>query len=223
MSSNLLKIKTLGFCLLMFLTAKAQTVAAYNNKASDLIVSYTIDIKSNSKKVNVSETYNSGTKTIFISDNKARIRLLSLMRIESIFFLPSPDSILQVFKVKESTKQIKPEQLSLEEWKQLNSKYDSSRVELVAGATKKILGYTCKKALVHLADGRVISTYYTEEIGPLLPVYEPAFTGIPGLVLEYSYTYKNGSSTYTANSVLLEPADPAIFSMQNKNPDKIKL
>ncbi len=145
------------------------------------------------------------------------------MRIESIFFLPATDSTSRIFRIKESSKKADPRELTLEEWLQFNNKYDSARIEIIAGETKKILDYECKKAVIHLADGRDLTTYYTDEISPIRSIYEPAFALVPGLVLEYSYSYKGGSTTYTATSILRESIDPEIFSLQSKQPDKIKL
>ncbi len=221
---SLWKINIAGLFLLLTLFSNGQEPVINNTDSADLVISYTIDIKSGSKKINVAETYNSGTKTIFISKGKARIRLLSLMRIESIFFLSSTDdSSSRIFRIKESAKKTTPWELTLEEWLQLNNKYDSARCEHIVGETKKILDYDCKKAVIHLADGRTLTTYYTEELSPLRSIYEPAFALIPGLVLEYSYSYNGGSSTYTATSILRESIDPEIFSLQSRQPDKIQL
>lgn len=220
---SLLKIKIPFFFLLLSFCSKGQATAADTTVIADLAISYTIDIKTGSKKINVAETYTGGSKTIFITKDKARIRLLSLMRIESIFFLPTPDSTTQIFRIKESAKKSTPQELTLAEWQQFNNKYDSARCELITGETKIILDYECKKAVVHLADGRKITVYYTPEINPLQSIYEPAFAKVPGLVLEYSYSYKDGTSTYTATSIIRESIDPDIFAVQIKQPEKIKM
>ncbi len=223
MLQKLRKIKIFAFASLLFIQVKGQDISVDSSYKQDLVVSYNIDIHSPTKKMNIGETYNAGSKTVFVSKNKARVRLLSLMRIESIFFLPGQDSTLKIFRIKESGRKNNLLELTPAEWSNFNNKYDSTRCELVDADTKEILGYNCKKAIIHLQDGRSITAYYTENIKPLNAAIEPAFASLPGLALEYTYKYKSGSSTYTAVSIHEEPIDPQIFLLQGKYPGHIKL
>lgn len=70
--------------------------------------------------------------------------------------------------------------------------------------------------MVQLADGRSITAYYTPELPTLPALYQPAFAGLPGLVLEYSYSYEAGRITYTATVVRQEQISPGIFLLQGK-------
>jgi GLPGLI family protein len=201
----------------------AQQPASDSTETTDLVISYSISISNGKKKTSVADMYDGGSKTFFLSRNQARIRLVSLMRIESIFFLPAADSSTMVYQVKESGR--KPNRLSFTEtaWRTYNNKYDSARSELVAADTKEIMGYPCKKAILHLADGRTLSCYYTDRLPPLPSLYDPAFSHLPGLVLEYSYSYKGGTATYTAISFKYDKISPGIFLLQGKHPADMKL
>ncbi|HEX2847635.1 MAG TPA: hypothetical protein VHN59_13895 [Chitinophagaceae bacterium] len=217
--------KILLFILVLQLStnSNAQGFAAGDTSTEDMVISYNIEIKTGSKRTSIAETYNGGSKTVFISKNKTRIRLLSLMRIESFFFLPGADSTIHIYQEKESAAKSNPRQVSLSNWQRLNLKYDSAYYKPVAGESKKILGYNCKKAIIYLKDGRTITAYYTEAIKPLRAICEPAFASLPGLALEYTYNYKSGSSTYTATSIKREMINPDIFLLKGKQPSHIRL
>lgn len=64
--------------------------------------------------------YDGGSKTFFISGNKVRIRLVSLMRIESLFFF-SDSTGTSIYQVKESGKSTR-RGLTETEWKSMNTK-----------------------------------------------------------------------------------------------------
>ncbi len=201
--------------LLFTLTpVQAQTVDLDSSHLNGLVISYQVSFSQKNKKTSISETYNGGNQTLFISGNKARLRLVSLMRIESLFFLPGEDSVITVYQVKESGRKNIREKMTVQEWKERNKKYDSIRVELNETGGKKIAGYSCNKAMVQLADGRSITAYYTPELPTLPALYQPAFAGLPGLVLEYSYSYEAGRITYTATAVRQEQISPGIFLLQ---------
>jgi len=223
MLQKFFKILLLIFILQLSTHSNAQSLVAGDTPTEDMVISYSIEIKTGSKRTSIAETYNGGSKTVFISKNKTRIRLLSLMRIESLFFLPGTDSTVHIYQEKESGGKANPRQLSLSNWQKLNYKYDSAYYKPVADESKKILGYNCKKAIIYLKDGRTITAYYTEAIKPLRPICEPAFACLPGLALEYTYTYKSGSSTYTATSIKRETINPDIFLLKSKPPSHIRM
>src|SRR5580698_117967 len=51
----------------------------------DLTISYSITITSKKPGTGIAETYNGGIETLFAGAHVARMRLVSLMRIQSIF------------------------------------------------------------------------------------------------------------------------------------------
>src|SRR5580692_2556387 len=84
----------------------ANTVATTNfdssiNNNNPLTIVYDIQVKTDKKKTGIEETYNGGIQTIFLNNEQARIRLVSLMRIQSIFFSASVNPNRQVSIVKE--------------------------------------------------------------------------------------------------------------------------
>jgi GLPGLI family protein len=189
---------------------------------TNLVISYDIKVESGQKKVGIADAYDGGSKTIFISGKKARVRLVSLMRMESIYFLPAVDSSYNIYRVKESMKKPEKKSVTQAEWNALNSRYAQSNC-ILKEDSMNILVYKCYKAIVHLADGREMEVYYTKELPPITPLFEPAFACVPGAVLKYSYAHKSGSISYTAVSVKRTKVSPTVFNLAAKPLDKISL
>lgn len=65
-------------------------------------------------------------------------------------------------------------------------------IDFVPNNTKKIIGYSCKKAVVTTKDGNKAEVWYTEEIVPPYRKGQYLYEKIPGLPLEIHTTY-NGN------------------------------
>lgn len=203
--------------------ANAQQAGANDSlRKTDLVISYEMKIDNGQRKAGIGDVYDGGSKTIFLSGRKARIRLVSLMRIESIYFMPVGDSSYKITKVRETLKKPEKKQLSPEEWRAMNEKYDSSRFAN-EGDSMTILEHKCYKAVVNLADGRKLDVYYTKDLPKMNAFFEPAFASVPGAVLQYSYAHKSGTLTYTAVSIRKTPINPTVFNENARQLDKISL
>jgi len=183
----------------------------------DLTVTYTIELsKSRKRSVGIGEAYNGGTKTLFISNGLVRLRLVSLMRMQSIFMLPPGNEERTAAIVKESGKNKNKVYLNAEQWKQYNAKYGQASCKL-ADDTALVSGYACNKAVITLADGKIITAWFTRQIQRTEPaLVEPVFACIPGLVLKYTYEYKKGKITYTATSISKKQIDQDILKVPSK-------
>lgn len=184
------------------------------DSAPDLTVSYSIDVTSKKGgNMGIGETYNGGVETFFTNARHARLRLVSLMRIQSIYV--SSDNTARTI-VKESGKNKFVTRMNTQEWRAYNSKYDGATCRL-AEDTMRVLRYVCKKAVVTLKDGKVITAWYTTDVqAPLFSSLEPAFSQVPGLVLEFEYTYKKKTLRYTATSISRHPIASEVFAFSDK-------
>jgi GLPGLI family protein len=198
-------------------SSQAPKPAVDYKREEDLTVTYSMELaKARKKSIGIGETYNGGTKTLFVSNGLVRLRLVSLMRMQSIFILPPGNTERTAVIVKESGKNKHKVYLSANQWKQYNAKYDQAGCRLVDD-TAIIAGYRCNKAIITLSDGRTITAFYTRSIQrPELANVEPAFACIPGLVLKYTYEYKKGKITYTATAVSRKQIDQDILKVPSK-------
>ncbi|MHA4812353.1 hypothetical protein ACX0G9_29940 [Flavitalea flava] len=212
---SILAVLTLSFTEGKPVSPKMSSSLSVNER--DLTVSYAISLKSKRSNTGFGETYNGGVKTVFISNDQIRLRLVSLMRMESIFILQKEKGVGIVTLVKESGKEKYKYSLTPEQWKGYNQKYDGQSCHLTNDTTK-LLNYSCKKAIITLKTGETITAWYTPAIQPEgLSVAEPAFSGIPGLVLQYEYKYKKGTISYTATTISQNPIDKSVFTVPDKD------
>ena len=142
-----------------------------------------------------------------------RLRLVSLMRMQSIFILPGGRPQQKVAIAKESGRNRYKYYLSESDWRQYNLKYEGLACHLLDD-TMHILGYTCRKAIITLKNKETVTVYYTPSIlEPALADAEPLFSGVPGLALRYEYTHRKGTIIYTATNINRHSIDPAVFSV----------
>jgi hypothetical protein len=175
----------------------------------DLTVSYALTMLTKRSNTGIGETYSGGIETIFLQRNNERLRLASLMRIQSIVL--SGDSG-HIILLNESTNKKTKRILTSRQWSANNLQYAGATYDLTPDTTT-ILGYTCKKALISLNNGRQIIAWYTPAIKNPILALEPAFSGVPGLVLRYEYTCRKKTLRYSATSISRQPIDPSIFAI----------
>lgn len=179
------------------------------SKSEDLTIVYDIKVKSTRSSTGIEETYNGGIQTLMLKPGKARMRMVSLMRTQSIYFREAGNNVQEVIIAKESGKEKYKYRLNASAWKLYNSKYDKVQYSFEPSSIT-VLGYQCKKAIVTMADGKKVIAYYTTALQQ--PKYiEPMFAGIPGIVLQYEYVQKKGSITYVASRISRNTIDEDIF------------
>ena len=182
-------------------------IPASENKS--LTVSYALTIQTRKSSAGIGETYNGGMQTLFDAGHHARLRLASLMRIQSVIFNRGAKSFTIV------TESSRPQQqavLNLGQWSAYNGKYAQAVVKL-KDDTLSLLGYVCRKAIIRLHDGGEITAWYTPDLkSASQSLLQPAFAGLLGLVLKYEYTCRRTTVQYTASSVSRGAIDPSVFN-----------
>jgi len=85
-------------------------------------------------------------------------------------------------------------------------------VTQVAGETKKIAGYTCKKAILKQADAPDVAVYYAEELkSDALISLNPQFKNLNGMPLEYQVSQQGMDVMVTAKKVTKESISDSSF------------
>jgi hypothetical protein len=204
-------IISISFCSLSFHQPASTAFLLQSEK--DLTIPYSITITSKKSGVGIAETYNGGIETLFAGAHVARLRLVSLMRIQSVFITTDKALLKSVTIIKESGNIKHRSDLSPTQWMQYNKKYAGSTCRFTQD-TAMVLNHVCKKAIISLRDGRQLTAYYTPAIQRTVFAFlEPAFTQIPGLVLKYTYTYKKKTITYTATAISNNPISADILAI----------
>jgi len=203
------------FLIILFFSATAfglPVPADHPSSAADLTISYSIALRLKKDNAGVGEIYNGGIQTLFAGKHEARLRLASLMRIESVFAVFDNGGLKNITIIKESGSDKHKAVLSPGQWNQYNNKYNGATYHL-SEDTIHILKHICKKAVINLKDGRQITAwYYPDDPKPSFSYLLPAFSGIPGIVLKYEYTYKKKTLVYTATSISHELISADVFT-----------
>lgn len=196
--------------LLACVSASAQDSLPDTANKKHLIISYVLKIDAD-KKNGIAESYNGAIKTIFLSDSKARSRMVSLMRVQSLFYVGNEGE--NITMVKESGRESYKKNINQTEWQQMNKKYAEAVYEFLEDSIQ-VLNYDCKKVIVKLKDGKEVVAYYTSLIrNDNFAKVEPAFAGIPGIVLKYVYKNEDAEFIYAATDISFAIPGPEIYKI----------
>ena len=208
----------MGFCLCAT-NARAQSAERLPDSSvllNNITVVYDININSNKKNTGIAETYNGGVKTIMIKGGKTRVRLVTLMRIQSIYLFKQDSTLSKVLIVKESGNKRYKSRLSPADWKNYNAKYDSITYTLLNDSIT-VAGHNCRKAIITIpGEGKEVIAYYSTSLKSLDKNTEPMFTGLPGMVLKYEYEDPEGTIIFTAGKISFDQIDEKILEEPTK-------
>jgi hypothetical protein len=216
-------IGMLSFSFLAQAQSSKKVLKEVKPNTKEFVISYAIVVKGD--KINdIAETYNGGLKTAFVKNDIVRLRLVSLMRMQSIFYnnkkgLKTKNATI----LKESGKDRLKMYLNAKEWKKFNAKYDSLHCDIYKDDTIRILDKLCTKAIITTKDSTKLTAYFLPGLkSKALAAAEPLFGLVPGLVMRYTYTKENKSIEYTATSLKFASIAPSVFSIPAKDVVTIK-
>ena len=154
------------------------------------------------------------TKTVYIKSNNARIDLVAPSYTQSTIYnkTTATASVLRSFG---EDKYMTP--LNTKQWRSINAALDSIQIQ-ITGDSATILDYSCKKAVLKLKDGTLVTVYFTAAIIPSVREYEYMFKDIPGFVLGYEMIDAAGIKTaFRATQInLYNPVSASKFDIPTK-------
>jgi len=155
-----------------------------------------------------------GQKQIFIKGNSCKTILKTPAFTQTLIFNTQQDTAIIL------------KEIGMNKFLQYILYASMQPVNLVASKknanTIKLLDYPCETITLSWADGNSMEVTYTNLIIPTVTVYEQAFKEIPGLVMRYQLTTKEGSKIlYNANKVDLSPITLNVFEVNKSNYQQI--
>ncbi len=221
-------IKKTLHCTILFIAFSLQAIAQpikktatpkpYKSGTKEFVISYALVVKGD-KIDGIAETYNGGLKTAFIKGDVARLRLVSLMRTQSIFFNNKKGQSKKIGTIiKESGKVRTKMILNAKQWKQFNIKTNNTEIQLIKDDTLRILHLLCNKAIITNKDSLKLEVYYFPSAkNKTLAAAEPLFSAVPGLVMKYSFTKGAKTMEYTATTLKTGLIAAVSFIIPSKN------
>ncbi len=153
---------------------------------------------------------NPTTKTLFIKGKKTRTDI-SYSPFHQSTILDNRTGDAVVLKNIGSDKYISS--FTVQQWKEKNNKWDDVKVSFT-NETKKILTYTCRKAILTTKENNHFIVYYTTDFVTSATENPYQFKNIPGLILEYeSQTGERKLITFKATNVDFSPVPVAKFEI----------
>jgi len=163
---------------------------------------------------NIGDTSLIGQKQIFIKGNSCKTILKTPQLTQTLIFNTQQDTAIIL------------KEIGLIKFLQYILYASIHPVNLVASKKNDfistILNYPCASITLTWADGNTMEVVYTTDILPTVTVYEQAFREIPGLVLHYQLTTKEGNRIlYSATKVDLSPITLNVFEVNKNNFQKM--
>ena len=160
------------------------------------------------------DTSSVGQKQIFIKGNSCKTILKTPALMQTLIFNTQQDTAVIL------------KEIGLNKFLQYILYTSMQPVNLVASkkntTSSTILDYPCETITLSWADGNSMEVTYTTVIIPTVTVYEQAFKEIPGLVMRYQLTTKEGNKIlYSATKVDLSPITLNVFEVNKNNYQQI--
>ncbi len=155
-----------------------------------------------------------GQKQIFIKGNSCKTILKTSAFTQTLIFNTQQDTAIIL------------KEIGMNKFLQYILYASMQPVNLVASKknanTSTLLDYPCETITLSWADGNSMEVTYTNLIIPTVTVYEQAFKEIPGLVMRYQLTTKEGNKIlYNANKIDLSPITLNVFEVNKSNYQQI--
>ena len=202
----MLRLSPLIVCFLSCLVLQLQ---AQTKIVGECAITY--DIHQISK---TGDTILLGQKQIFIKGNSCKTILKTPQLTQTLIFNTQQDTAIIL------------KEIGLNKMLQYILYTSINPVNLVSAKKNSfistILNYPCASITLTWADGNTMEVVYTTDILPTVTVHEQAFKEIPGLVLNYQLTTKEGNRIlYSATKVDLSPITLNVFEFNKNNYQQI--
>lgn len=147
------------------------------------------------------------TTTIYLKGNNSRTEMSSTLGREiAIFNSKSGSAVI----LKEFSGQKLMITLTKDNWLTKNKMYSNIKFGLT-NETKTIAGYSTKKAIATMADGKTFEVYYAPDLVPANKGYDPTFSNLPGLAVQYEIESGKMRFRYTLNKIDFDPVPVSLF------------
>ncbi len=202
----MLRLSPLIVCFFSFVVIQLQ---AQTKVVGECAITYDIHQISN-----IGDTSLIGQKQIFIKGNSCKTILKTPQLTQTLIFNTQQDTAVIL------------KEIGLNKMLQYILYTSMNPVNLVSAKKNSfistILNYPCASITLTWADGNTMEVVYTTDILPTVTVYEQAFKEIPGLVLNYQLTTKEGNRIlYSATKVDLSPITLNVFEVNKNNYQQI--
>ena len=192
------------FCLIVQL--EPRSVVAQKAFSEGTII-YTISVQPKDASKKNASVLNGAKAVLYLKGGLSKTELTSSLGTESTIYNGKTGNAVIL---REYSGQKLMITLTKDNWNEKNKKYGELTFETTP-ETKVIEGYQCKKAIGKLADGSIITVFYTPEISLMNREYNMAFKQLAGLPLEYEFETETIRFKYSAVKIDFNPISTTKF------------
>jgi GLPGLI family protein len=145
--------------------------------------------------------------TLYLKGNNSRIEMASALGKEITIYNSKANKAVIL---KEFSGQKLMITLTKENWVAKHKMYSDIKFE-PTNESKTIAGYETKKAIARMADGKTFEVYYTPELVPSNKEYDPTFSSLPGLAIQYEIESGKMKFKYTLSKINYDPVPVSLF------------
>jgi len=168
---------------------------------SEGTIVYDMVIQTGSRQPQKGDALEGATTTVYLKGNNSRTDVISTLGKEVTIFNSKTDNAVIL---KEFSGQKLMITLTKDNWRLKNKIYSDIKFELT-NEVKTIAGYSTKKAIAAMADGKSFIVYYTPDIVTANKDYDATFTNLPGLPIQYEIESGKMKFKYTISKIIYDP------------------
>ena len=195
-----------GFILVVGLSAAFISVNAQRIISEGAIV-YDMDIQAGNNEPQKGNVYEGAKTTVYLKGNNSRTDVLSTLGKEITIYNSKSDNAIIL---KEFSGQKLMITLTKENWKSKSKVYSNIKFEFT-NEVKMIAGYSTRKAIANMADGKSFVVYYTPDLIPANKEYDATFINLPGLAIQYEIESGKMKFKYTLAKISYDPVLVSLF------------
>jgi len=200
-------MKKLRIALLFTVMVTAAIGAVAQKSISDGTLVYDIVIQTGGKEPQMADALDGATTTVYLKGTKSRTDMVNSLGNEStIHDSKTGNAVI----LKEYSGQKLMITLTGQNWVDKNKAYEDMTFDLT-NETKNIAGYTAKKAIAKMSNGKTFTVYYSPDIIVENKDYNSTFKNLPGLAMQYEIESGKMKINYTLAKISFDPVPAAKF------------
>ena len=193
------------FIMLTGFLAVVVSANAQRNIAEASIV-YDMEIQ-NGSGLQGAGSINGAATTVYLKGNNSRTDMTSTLGKEvTIYNSKTNNAVI----LKEFSGQKLMITLTKDNWIAKHKTFSNIKFELT-NDSKTIAGYNTKKAIARMPDGKTFEVYYTPELVPSNKEYDPTFSTLPGLAVQYEIESGKMKFKYTLSKINYDAVPVSLF------------
>jgi GLPGLI family protein len=183
--------------ILLVVTSFLSITSFAQKTMSEGTIVYDVVVNTGNKEPQMADALDGATTTVYLKGSKSRTDMVSALGTESnIYDSKTGNAII----LKEYSSQKLMITLTKENWETKNKAYADVSFDFTDD-TKEINGYSCKKAIAKMANGKTFNVYYTTDIVISNKEYNYTFKNLPGLAMQYEIEAGKTKIKYTVNKI----------------------